>query len=116
MVRRGGFQRGDIVKVSLNPVVGRETQGDFRPCLVLSPIEFNRLGTALVAPITQGGNFARVKGFAVPLTGCGTETQGVVLVNAVRMLDLESRQAKKLGKAPQEIIDDALARLLAIIE
>ncbi len=104
------------MKVSLNPVVGREMQGNFRPCMVLSPAAFNRLGTALVAPITQGGDFARVKGFAVPLIGSGTETQGVMLVNAVRMLDLEGRQAKKVEVAPQEIVDDVLARLAAIIE
>ena len=116
MVKRIGFERGDIVRVYLNPVIGKETQGDFRPCLVLSPASFNRLGTALVAPITQGGDFARVKGFAVPLIGCGTETQGVVLVNAVRTLDLVGRKAKKVETAPEEIIDDALARLAAIIE
>jgi mRNA interferase ChpB len=115
-VKRKGFERGDIVKVCLNPVVGRELQGDFRPCLVLSSSSFNRLGTVLVAPITQGGDFSRVKGFAVSLTGCGTETQGVVLVNAVRMMDLEARKAKKIESVPSEIIDDVLARLSAIIE
>lgn len=116
MVKRKGFERGDIVKVSLNPVVGREMQGDYRPCLVLSPVGFNRLGTALVAPITQGGDFGRVKGFAVPLIGSGTETQGVILVNGVRMLDLESRKATKIEKVPVEIVEDVLARLAAIIE
>lgn len=116
MVKRRKFDRGDIVMVSLNPVVGREMQGDFRPCMVLSRSEFNCLGTALVAPITQGGNYARVKGFAVPLIGSGTETQGVVLVNAVRMLDLESRQARKVEVASQEIVDEVIARLAVIIE
>lgn len=53
MVRRAKFDRGDIVRVSLNPTEGREQQGDFRPALVLSPATFNALGVALVAPITQ---------------------------------------------------------------
>jgi mRNA interferase ChpB len=110
------FARGDIVRVSLNPVTGHEQEGDFRPCLVLSPSAFNRLGTALVAPITQGGNFARFRGFAVTLTGSGTETQGVVLVNAVRSLDLTSRGAKWVEAAPEEVVDDALARLIALLE
>lgn len=114
-MKRKGFERGDIVKVSLNPVVGREMQGEMRPCLVLSTAAFNQLGTVLVAPITQGGDFARVKGFAVPLIGSGTQTQGVVLVNAVRMLDLHARQAQKIEKAPVEIVDEVLARLAAII-
>ena len=112
---RNKYERGDIVKVSLNPVEGREQQG-FRPCLVLSPGSFNKLGTVLVAPIAQGGNFARVKGFVVSLMGCGTETQGVVLINGVRMLDLDARHAKKIEIAPPEIVDEVLSRFATIIE
>ncbi|WP_321875624.1 type II toxin-antitoxin system ChpB family toxin [Burkholderia cenocepacia] len=115
MVRRARFDRGDIVRVSLNPTVGHEQQGEFRPALVLSPAAFNALGVALVAPITQGGQFARYAGFAVPLSGSGTETQGVALVNMVRSLDLEARGAKKLEKAPIEVVEDALARLQTIL-
>lgn len=110
------FERGDIIKVTLNPVVGNELQGDYRPCLVLSPKAFNKLGTALVAPITQGGNYARYQGFAVSLMGTGTETQGVVMVNAVRTLDLVARRAKFIEKAPVVINDEVLSRLLVLIE
>jgi len=53
------FDRGDIVVVSLEPVVGREMQGTRRPVLVLSTKEFNALGDVLGAPITQGGDYAR---------------------------------------------------------
>lgn len=115
-MKRSVFQRGDIVRVSLNPTVGREQQGEGRPCLVLSPAEFNKLGTALVAPITQGGHFARFQGFTVPLTGAGTETQGVVLASSVRTLDLRARQANLIEQAPAEIINEALARLAAILQ
>ncbi len=115
-MKRYKYKRGEIVKVSLNQVIGRELQGDFRPVLVLSPIEFNNLGTVLVAPITQGSNFARIKGFTVSLSGCGTETQGVVLINGMRMLDLETRKAKIIESAPKYIIDEVLARLMTILE
>ena len=87
-----------------------------RPALVLSTAAFNALGVALVAPITQGGNFARDAGFAVPLSGTGTETQGVALVNQVRMLDLSSRKAKKIETVPDYVVDDAIARLSAVLE
>ena len=110
------FDKGDIVRVCLNPTEGKETQGDFRPCLVLSPRAFNKLGLTLIAPITQGGNFARTEGFAVPLIGSGTETQGVVLVNGVKSLDLVARKAVKIEKVPQMIIDEVTAILMAIIE
>ncbi|MBB5470564.1 mRNA interferase ChpB [Paraburkholderia sp. CI2] len=115
MVRRIKFERGDIVRVSLNPTLGKEQQGDFRPALVLSPAAFNALGVALVAPITQG-EFARYAGFAVPLSGSGTEIQGVALVNMVRTLDLEARGARKVERAPAEVVEDALARLQTILE
>lgn len=114
--RLASFERGDIVRVSLNPVLGKELQGDMRPALVLSTRPFNQLGTVLVAPITQGGNLARFAGFAVSLMGSGTQTQGVVLVNAVRTLDLAARHAKKIEVAPDAVVGEALARLRAIID
>lgn len=110
------FERGDVVRVCLNPTTGRETQGDFRPALVLSTSEMNQLGTAIIAPITQGGDFSRYAGFAVSLTGTGLDTQGVALVNMIRSVDLAARGAKKIERAPQAVIDDALARLQAIFE
>jgi mRNA interferase ChpB len=110
------FERGDVVRVCLNPTVGRETQGDFRPALVLSTAEMNMLGTSIIAPITQGGDFSRYAGFAVSLSATGMETQGVVLVNMIRSVDLVKRGAKIVERAPQAVVDDALARLRAIFE
>lgn len=110
------FDRGDIVRICLNPTAGREIQGDFRPCLVLTPKKFNRLGLTAVAPITQGGNLARTRGFSVTLMGTGLKTQGIISVNAIKMLDLPSRRAKLVEKAPQYITDEALAILAAIFE
>ena len=116
MVRHILFDRGDIIRVSLNPTRGRELQGETRPALVLSKKIVNALGTVLVAPFTQGGNIARDAGFAVPLSGSGTETQGVVLVNAIRTLDLIERGAIKVETAPDIVITDVLARLMTVIE
>lgn len=116
MVKRIKFDRGDIVIVNLEPTLGREQTGESRPALVLSTSVFNVMGVVLVAPITQGGDFARYAGFAVPLSGSGTKTQGVALVNQIRMLDLEERGAKKIESAPDFVTDDALARLQAILD
>ena len=108
------FDRGDIVNVPLDPVVGHEQRGT-RPALVLTTKEFNRLGDVLVAPITQGGDFARFAGFAVALTGTGCKTNGVALVNKIRMLDLTARNASKVERVPQVVIDDAIGRLTALL-
>jgi mRNA interferase ChpB len=107
------FDRGDVVNVPLDPAVGNEQRGT-RPALVLTTRQFNQLGEVLVAPITQGGDFSRHAGFAVILTG--TKTQGVALVNKVRMLDLSARKARKVERVPQVVIDEALGRLLAILD
>lgn len=108
------FDRGDIVSVPLDPVLGLEQRGT-RPALVLTTKNFNRLGDVLVAPISQGGDHARYAGFAVTLTGSGCKTQGVVLVNKIHMLDLAARQAKKIERAPALVIDDALSRIEAML-
>lgn len=115
-MRKAKYERGDVVRVCLSPTEGREIQGDYRPALVLSSAAFNASGMAMIAPITQGGNFSRFAGFAVSLDGTGMDTQGVALVNMVRSVDLDARQAKTVERAPQVVIDDALARLQAIFE
>jgi mRNA interferase ChpB len=107
------FDRGDIVVVSLNPAAGHEQRGT-RPALVLTTREFNRLGDVLIAPITQGGNYSRHAGFAVPLEG--SKTRGVALINKIRILDLAARKARKIERASPEVIEDAISRLTAIVE
>lgn len=109
------FERGDIVSVPLDPALGHEQKGT-RPGLVLTTKAFNRLGDVLVAPITQGGDYSRYAGFAVSLTGTGCQTQGVALINKIRMLDLAARKARKIESVPQVVLDDALGRLMALVE
>lgn len=109
------MDRGDIYHVSLDPIKGREQAGT-RYVLIVSPREFNRLGTPLVCPITQGGNYARDRGFAVSLSGTGTNAQGVVLCNQPRVIDLQSRSATFVEKAPPVIIDEVIAKLQTLLE
>lgn len=104
------------MRVNLNPTSGREQQGEFRPALILTPAVYNASGLAIIVPITQGGDFARYTGFAVPLSGSGTETQGVVLCNLIRTVDLEARGAKRVESVPEGIIEDVLARVQALFE
>ena len=107
--------RGEILHLVLDPVLGREQQGQ-RYVLVLTVADFNRFGLALVAPITQGGQFARENGFSVSLMGSGVKTHGVVLCNHVRMLDCEERGGKLVEKAPSIIVEDVLARIKALLD
>ena len=110
------MERGDIYLVALDPTSGHEQRGT-RPVLVISPAAFNRLTrTPVVLPITSGGSFARTAGFAVPLTGAGTQTTGVVRCDQPRAIDLGSRHARKLESVPRVIIDEVLARFSTIFE
>lgn len=93
------MDRGDVFHVNLDPIEGREQAGS-RYVLIISPKTFNALGTPLVCPITQGGSFVRHAGFAVSLSGAGTRTQGVVLCNQLRVLDLQARKARFVEKIP----------------
>jgi len=110
------FDRGDIVRVGLNPTAGKEQQGDARPALVISTKAFNSVGLTIVAPISQGGDFARYAGFAVTLMGSGSTTQGVVLVNMVCSVDLHARGAKFIEKVGSNIVDEVVAKLVSIVE
>lgn len=70
----------------------------------------------MVLPITSGGSFARMAGFAVPLMGAGTETTGVVRCDQPRALDIGARHGRKLESVPGSIMDEVLAKLSTIME
>jgi mRNA-degrading endonuclease toxin of MazEF toxin-antitoxin module len=110
------MKRGEIWLISLDPTSGHEQKGR-RPVLIVSPEAFNRLTKLpVVVPITSGGSFARTAGFAVPLTGAGTKTTGVVRCDQPRVLDFAARGAKKLETVSDVIVDEVLAKLIPIFE
>ncbi len=100
--------------VTLDPTAGREQRGS-RPVLVVSPEAFNKATRLpLVLPITNGGEFARRLGFAVPISGI--KTTGVIRCDQPRVLDLHARHGRKVDSLPTPIMDDVLARLATILE
>lgn len=85
--------------------------------LIVSPEAFNRITRVpIVLPITSGGNFARIAGFAVPLTGAGTKTTGIIRCDQARALDLAARGGKKLESIPEAIVNEVLARIAPIFD
>jgi mRNA-degrading endonuclease toxin of MazEF toxin-antitoxin module len=82
-----------------------------------APLKFNRVtGVPVVAPVTTGGGFAGTAGFAVSLSGAGTETTGVVRCDQPRVMDLRQRKARKIESVPDFIMDEVLAKLQPIFE
>ena len=107
--------RGEIWSVSLNPTQGKEQQG-MRPVLVISEAAFNRLGLTVVCPITQGGQQSRFAGFAVSLMGTGTQTQGVVMCNQPRTIDMAARAGRYVESTTPDCVDEVLSRVQTIFE
>lgn len=103
--------RGDIIKLSFSPQVGREQAG-YRPALVISPATYNRISHLVLAcPITN-----QIKGwrFEVILSE-KMQTSGVVLADQIRVLDWQVRQAKFVEKATSDVIEVALAKISPLI-
>jgi mRNA-degrading endonuclease toxin of MazEF toxin-antitoxin module len=110
------MKRGEIWLVDLDHTQGHEQKGR-RPVLIVSPESFNRLTKVpVVLPITSGGNFARMAGFSVPLSGAGTKTTGIVRCDQPRAIDLSARHGKKLESVPDSTMAEVLARLTPIFE
>ena len=55
-------------------------------------------------------------GFSVTLMGSGTRTQGVVLCDQTRTVDARARTYKKIEKAPEALVQEALDAVRAILE
>ncbi len=101
------MNRGDIYFVSLEPTAGREQRG-YRPVLVISPTAFNEATKLpVILPITNGGEFAKKIGFAVPLSGM--QMTGVVRCDQPRVLDIMARGGRKVESLPADILDEVLA-------
>ena len=84
--------------------------------MVVSPAAFNELtGTPIVVPVTNGGQFARRRGFAVSLDDAKTRTRGVVRCDQPRVLDLRARNGRFLETAPTDTVQEVLARVSAIL-
>lgn len=108
------LSRGDIIHIDLEPTKGKEQRGK-RYALVLTIKEFNHFGMALIAPITTGGNFARMNGFTVALLG-DLKVRGVVLSNQIRMVDYRERNYKVVEVCPTDILEDVLAKVQALVD
>lgn len=104
--------RGEIVWLHFNPQAGHEQAGR-RPALTVSPRSYNRkVGLALFCPITSS-----VKGypFEVELPR-GSRATGAVLCDQIKSLDWRVRRAELLCPAPAEVLEEATAKILALVD
>lgn len=106
------FEQGDIVYLDFDPQAGHEQRGR-RPALVVSNNLFNRVSSlTMVCPITHTD---RGHPFHVRLDE-RTKTEGVVMCDQARMLDLSSRQASYEEKAPADLVAEVVDLITGFIE
>ena len=103
--------RGDIVWLQFSPQAGHEQAG-LRPALVLSPRKYNdKVGLALVCPLTN-----QVKGYPFEVVlPAGLKAKGAVLADQIKCVDWRVRNARRLCDAPNEIVEEVLAKLASLL-
>lgn len=105
MVVRRSVARGEVHLVRLDPTLGREIRKT-RPCLVVSPDELNQhLRTAIVAPMTTGG-----QAYPWRVLCRFQHRSGFVALDQLRTMDTE-RLIKRLGRLTPETIAQVLRGL-----
>ena len=111
MARRFVPDRGDFVRVNLNPGQGHEQAGH-RPALVISPKAYNRrTGLCVICAATR-----QQKGYAFEVV-CEDDAglPSVILADHVRSVDWQQRQVRLIRRVPPEVLNEVVARLEALI-
>ncbi|HPI94327.1 MAG TPA: type II toxin-antitoxin system PemK/MazF family toxin [Deltaproteobacteria bacterium] len=104
-------RKGDFIAVTLDPQSGHEQKGR-RPALVVSNTLFNeRTGLAMVCPLTTTD---RGYPFHVAVSD-NTHVKGFVMVEQVKSIDYRARQAKAIGNASDDLLDEVLSILDACL-
>ncbi|MBR8826604.1 MAG: type II toxin-antitoxin system PemK/MazF family toxin [Gomphosphaeria aponina SAG 52.96 = DSM 107014] len=110
------IQRGEIIRINLNPTLGREQSGNARPCLVISHTKYNaaRKGIVIVMPITSTIK-PEVKTM-IPIPN-GFQVYGSVIAEQIRTLDLNTRWWKTTGEVlPEQFVNLVVNTFNVIIE
>lgn len=111
MTKRYVPDRGDLIWLEFDPQAGREQTGR-RPGLILSPKSYNqKAGLALCCPITS-----HEKGYPFEVRlNAGLAVTGVVLADHVRSVDWRVRNARRIGQAPPNLIQQVSAKLITLL-
>lgn len=102
--------RGDFVWIDFNSTKGHEQKGR-RPAFVVSPKIYNeKAGLALLCPITS-----RIKNYPFEVEINGDYIAGAVLTDQIRSFDWHVRHVEKIETAPDIIVEEIKAKILALI-
>ncbi|MCL2199317.1 MAG: type II toxin-antitoxin system PemK/MazF family toxin [Defluviitaleaceae bacterium] len=105
------MKQGDIISLDFDPTKGREQAG-YRPAVVISQSAYNKKrDLVLVCPITGSTKPLR---FRIMLDD-RTETQGDIICEQVRVIDLLARKCKVIEQLPKDLLKQVLEAVSVII-
>ena len=105
-------KQGNIILVDFDPQAGHEQKGR-RPALVISNDLFNRYSEmAILCPIT---NTDKKHPLHIKLNE-KTKTNGVILCDQVKTMDIKARNFKYLESIPEDILENVLDIVFSLIE
>ena len=111
--------RGHFVHLNFSPAAEHE-MADRHYALVLSSSSFARkTGFALVCPLTSNIKpwpFDVLVPKGILPAKRGKDVDSVVLTDQVKSVDFRDRECEFVAEAPEEILDEALAKVRAIID
>ena len=95
-------KQGDIIMIDFNPAIGHE-EAKYRPGLVVSNNDYNKYcgGIVLICPISHAKEFP----LHIDLPK-GLKTDGKVLCEHIKALDINARSYKYIEKTPDEFIEN----------
>jgi len=97
--------------VDFDPTKGREQAG-YRPAVVISQTAFNRKrNLVFVCPVTGSTRHLRFR----VLLDDRTETQGDIICEQVRVIDLLARKCKVVEQLPKDLLKQVLEAVSVII-
>lgn len=106
-------QQGDIVWICFDQQTGHEQKGR-RPAVIVSNETANSLlnTRAIVCPISSTNKSIPIQ----PMLDTRTKTQGVVLCDQVRTVDLAARKAEYIEVIPEDLLLEIIDIVFGLIE
>ena len=107
------FKQGDIIWLNFDHQAGHEQKGR-RPAVILTNVDDNRLlnSRAIVCPISSTN-----KGIPIqPALDARIKTQGVILCDQVRTVDLIACKAEYIEALPNDLLLASIDIVYGLIE
>lgn len=109
MVKNYIPERGDLIWISFDPSLGHEQRGR-RPAMVLSSLKYNKIGMALICPITS-----KIKNYPFEIILNSSRVYGAVLSDQIRSVDWRNRKIGFIEKIDSDLLSRTQRNLSKLV-